>query len=124
MGGLLRNAVLDAFHVGHLRPSPHGTASVCDEPAPHNESRRGEGHVCFMPHQLQERDCLVAAYLVCLQVVHDFITAQQLWNGQEFELTTNPVRFLALDNTVRDEVCFIPPSPQDAPMVVMARIEV
>jgi FAS-associated factor 2 len=41
-----------------------------------------------------------------MQVVHDFITAQQLWNGQEFELTTNPVRFLALDNTVRDEGLF------------------
>jgi len=38
-----------------------------------------------------------------MQEVHDFIKAQVNWTGQTFELTTNPVRLLDLDKTVRDE---------------------
>jgi len=38
-----------------------------------------------------------------LREVHDFITAQPGWNGEEFILTTNPVRQLSLDLTIRGE---------------------
>eukprot|EP00668_Euglena_longa_P011297 GGOE01013690.1.p1 GENE.GGOE01013690.1~~GGOE01013690.1.p1 ORF type:complete len:378 (+),score=41.74 GGOE01013690.1:53-1135(+) len=41
-----------------------------------------------------------------LQEVHDFIMAQQGWNGQDFVLTTNPVRLLDLHMTLRDEGLF------------------
>eukprot|EP00667_Euglena_gracilis_P013489 EG_transcript_13919 len=41
-----------------------------------------------------------------LQEVHNFIMAQQGWNGQEFILTTNPVRLLDLNLTIQAEGLF------------------